>query len=173
MSVKPRPAGLDKPYVGKIMKWMSLANVWVYQKTKGRLMSTWRLGAAFPHGVAICLLTTRGRKSGKLFTRPLVFIEDGERVVVVASQGGLPSDPQWYLNVQVNPDVTVQIGAVVRAMRAHTATAAERSALWPRLVAYYADFESYQSWTTRVIPVVVCEPAAAAAGVSSRTDRRA
>jgi deazaflavin-dependent oxidoreductase (nitroreductase family) len=162
MAVKPRPEGLDKPIVGKIMKWMSVVNVWVYRKTGGRLMSTWRVGAAFPWGVPICLLTTRGRKSGKLFTKPLLFIEDGERVVLVGSQGGLPDDPQWYLNLRAHPDVTVQIGSRVRAMRARTAGEAERAVLWPRLVAHYADFAAYQSWTERVIPVVICEPEAQA-----------
>jgi F420H(2)-dependent quinone reductase len=163
MTVKPRPDGLDKAMVSKIIRWMSVVNVWVYQKTGGRLMSKWRVGAAFPRGVPICLLTTRGRRSGRLFTKPLLFIEEGERVVIVASQGGLPSDPQWYLNVQANPDVTVQIGPRVRKMRARTANQSERAMLWPHLVAHYADFESYQAWTTRVIPVVICEPTAIAA----------
>ena len=110
----------------------------------------------------ICLLTTRGRKSGKLITKPLLFIEDGERVVLVASHGGSPNDPHWYLNVRAHREVTVQVGSRIRQMWARTASEAERAQLWPRLVAHYADFANYQAWTTRVIPVVICEPSAAA-----------
>jgi deazaflavin-dependent oxidoreductase (nitroreductase family) len=91
-------------------------------------------------------------------TTPLLFLPDGDRVVVVASQGGLPKNPQWYLNVRANPEVTVQVRGEVRPMRARTATPEERAVLWPRLVELYADFDSYQSWTDREIPVVVCEP---------------
>jgi deazaflavin-dependent oxidoreductase (nitroreductase family) len=160
MALKPRPEGLDNPLVPKIMMWMSRVNVWVYRKTRGRLMGKWRIGAAFPWGVPICLFTTRGRKSGRMITKPLVFMEDGERVVVVASRGGLPEHPQWYLNVQADPNVSVEVRGLVRAMRARTASEAERARLWPRLVAFYADFDSYQGWTERQIPVVICEPLA-------------
>jgi F420H(2)-dependent quinone reductase len=160
MAVKPRPDGLDHPLVPKIMRWMSNVNVWVYRKSGGRLMGNWRVGAAFPWGIPLCLVTTRGRKTGRLITKPLVFIEDGERIVVVASQGGLPAHPLWYLNIEADPHVTVQVRSTTRHMLAHTATAAERAELWPRLVAHYADFDSYQAWTDREIPVVICEPIA-------------
>jgi deazaflavin-dependent oxidoreductase (nitroreductase family) len=109
--------------------------------------------------VPICLLEHRGRKTGRLRTTPLVFLEDGDRVVVVASQAGRPEHPMWYLNLLADPDVTVQVGRRRRAMRARVADDAERAELWPRLVALYADYDSYQSWTNRVIPVVVLDPA--------------
>jgi len=79
-------------------------------------------------------------------------------VIVVASQGGLPGNPQWFHNIQVHPDIQVRVGRNVRHMRARVATPEERDALWPRLVDLYADFASYQAWTEREIPVVVCEP---------------
>lgn len=156
-----RPAGLDSPLVPKLLKYGSAVNVWVYRRTNGRLMGTWRIGSGFRRGVPVCLLTHTGRRSGRLFTTPLLFLREGDRVVVVASQGGLPRHPQWYLNVRVHPEVTVQVRDEVRPMCARTATPEERAALWPRLVELYADFDTYQSWTDRVIPVVVCEPSGA------------
>jgi F420H(2)-dependent quinone reductase len=156
--VKPRPKQLDSPVVPRIIKAMSRANVWLYRRTGGRLASTWRVGSAFPRGIPVCLLTTRGRTSGRARTVPLVFLADAERVVLVASQGGLPRNPQWYSNVLADPQVVVQIRGRIRTMRARTADAAEPSRLWPRLVEMYADYESYQSWTDREIPVVICEP---------------
>ncbi len=159
MTAKPKPEGLDDPIVPKIIAAMSKANVWLYQKTGGRLGSTWRVGAAFPRGVPVCLLTTVGRKTGARRTTPLLFIEDGDDVVVVGSQGGLPKHPQWYLNVLANPRATLQIKRDVREVVARVADPEERARLWPRLVAHYADFESYQAWTDREIPVIVLERA--------------
>lgn len=155
---KPRPKQLDSPVVPRFIKAMSKANVWLYRKTNGRLGGKWRIGSAFPRGVPLCLLTTTGRVSGEPRTAPLLYLRDADDVVLVASQGGLPTHPQWYRNVQQNPDVVVQIGADHLRMRARTADDAERARLWPRLVDCYADFESYQSWTDRTIPVVICEP---------------
>jgi deazaflavin-dependent oxidoreductase (nitroreductase family) len=158
--MKQRPKQLDSPIVPKIIKTMSRANVWLYRKTNGRLGGKWRIGSAFPRGVPLCLLTTRGRVSGQPRTAPLLYLRDGARVVLVASQGCLPRDPQWYRNVQNDPEVVVQIGADEQVMRAHTADDEERARLWPQLVDVYQDFESYQAWTDRTIPVVVCEPLA-------------
>jgi len=154
----PRPKELDSPIVPKVLTAMSHANVWLYRATNGFLGSKWRVGSAFPWGIPVCLVTTVGRKSGQPRTSPLLYVEDGANVIVVASKGGLPEHPLWYGNMQAHPDVTVQIGGRVRPMRARTATAAERAVLWPRLVAHYRDFENYQSWTRREIPVVICEP---------------
>lgn len=111
-----------------------------------------------PRGVPFCLVTTRGRKSGLPRTQPLPFTDDGDRVVLVASQGGLRNNPLWYRNLQADPQITVQIRSNVRRMLARTAGPAERAVLWPRLVAMYADFDKYQAWTAWQIPVVICEP---------------
>ncbi|HMJ56511.1 MAG TPA: nitroreductase family deazaflavin-dependent oxidoreductase [Polyangiaceae bacterium] len=158
MDATRRPPNLDHPMVPKLMRLYSHAHVWVYQKTGGRLGNKWRIGAAFPRGVPILLLTTIGRKSGQPKTTPLLFLEDGERVVIVGSQGGMAKDPQWFLNLTQNTEVTVQVGTRVRKMRARVANPEERAALWPRLVALYADFATYQAWTDREIPVVILEP---------------
>ncbi|MDG3011490.1 nitroreductase family deazaflavin-dependent oxidoreductase [Rhodococcus sp. D2-41] len=137
---------------------MSRANVRLYRATGGRIGGKWRIGSAFRSPVPVCLLTTTGRKSGEPRISPLLYLPDGDSVVVVASQGGLPKNPMWYLNIRANAEVTVQTGSTVRPMRARVAEPDERAALWPRLVELYADFENYQSWTDREIPVVVCEP---------------
>jgi deazaflavin-dependent oxidoreductase (nitroreductase family) len=158
VKLKPRPKGLDKPIATKIIRRMSTANTWLYRKTSGRLGKTWRMGSALRRGVPICLLTTTGSKSGQPRTVPLVYLREGERVVLVASQGGLPNNPMWYGNIVKNPKVEIQVGRHKRAMLARPADAEERAALWPRLVDMYADFASYQSWTDREIPVVICEP---------------
>ena len=157
---KEKPKGLDSPWVPRLLKYASATHVRIYRWTNGRLLGTWRIGSAFRRGVPVCLFTHTGRRSGRLLTTPLLFLPDGERLVVVASQGGLPRNPQWYLNVRANPEVTVQVRGEVRRMRARTASPEERAELWPRLVDLYADFESYQAWTDRVIPVVICEPVA-------------
>lgn len=76
----------------------------------------------------------------------------------MASQGGLPKPPQWYLNLRSHPDTHIQICAERRPVRAHSADPQERSRLWPLLLDVYADFEMYQAWIDREIPVVVLQP---------------
>jgi len=103
------------------------------------------------------LLTTRGRRSGRMRTTPLTVLEDGERLVLVASNGGAPRHPDWYLNLTASPEVTVQHGGQRLLMRARTANASERAELWPRVVANYAGYQRYQDRTPREIPLVVLE----------------
>ena len=153
-----KPEGLDGELARRAIKLMSAVNVRVYRLTRGRVGGTWRVGAAWRKPVPICLMEHRGRRTGKVRTTPLVYLRDADRVVVVASQAGRPTHPLWYRNIEADPDVNVQIAADRRAMRAHTADAAERAELWPRLVDLYSDYDSYQSWTKREIPVVVLTP---------------
>lgn len=157
MGTGEAPKGLGSAATTSIIKWGSRVNVAVYRATGGRIGGRWRVGSAFPRGVPVCLVTTIGRKSGRPRTAPLLFLEDGDKVILVASQGGLPKHPLWFRNIQANPEVTVQIRSRIRTMRARVASDAERAAYWPRLTAMYPDFDKYQSWTDRVIPVVVCE----------------
>lgn len=156
--LKPKPKGLDRPSTKKIIKTMSVVHTRLYRATGGRLGKKWHVGSALRRGVPICLLTTTGAKSGQLRTVPLLFLADGPNVVLVASQGGLPTNPQWLRNVQADPNVTIQVRNDVRKMTARVAGAQEREVLWSRLVDLYADFASYQTWTDREIPVVICEP---------------
>lgn len=157
---KPRPDQLDAGWVRTLIRLGSRANTWLYQTTGGRLGGTWRVMAGFKKPVPVLLLTATGRRTGRERTVPLLYLQDGADVVVVASTGGLPHHPSWYLNVTANPHVTVQIGSEVSRRRARTATTEEREQLWSRLVELYADFETYQAWTehTRQIPVVILEP---------------
>ena len=136
-----------------VIRVMTVANVWLFRMTGGRL------GARFPGGAPICLVTTRGRKSGVLRTVALLYLQDGERVVIVGSKGGMSHHPAWYLNLRADPRCEVEIGRTRVPMRARVAAPEERRALWPRLVAMYPDYADYQARTTREIPVVVCEPA--------------
>ena len=130
--VKTKPKGLDKPSTVKVIKVMSAANTWLYRKTGGRVGRTWRIGSAVRKGVPICLLTTTGRSSGQARTVPLCYLADDDRIVLVASQGGLPNDPQWYKNLVADPKVEIQIGtrraddgrAAGRRVRAQRAVAA-------------------------------------------------
>jgi len=135
-----------------VIRIMSALNVWLYRLTGGRV------GGRFPGGAPVCLVTHTGRKTGKRRVAPLLYLEDGERVVIVASQGGMPKHPVWYLNLKANPDTEVQIGSRKRKLRAREASPAEKAALWPRLVAMYPDYDQYQARTERVIPVLILEP---------------
>jgi deazaflavin-dependent oxidoreductase (nitroreductase family) len=105
--------------------------------------------------VPTLLLTTVGRKSGRELTLPLIFGESGKDYVVVASKGGAPAHPAWYLNLEANPKVKVQVKADKFTAQAHTANAQERAALWPEMVEIYGPYADYQKKTDRQIPIVV------------------
>jgi deazaflavin-dependent oxidoreductase (nitroreductase family) len=107
--------------------------------------------------VPTLLLTTTGRKSGQPLTLPLIYGEYGNNVVVIASKGGAPAHPAWYLNLEATPEVGVQVKADRFDARARTASGAEREMLWKQLVGIYHPYEKYQAATTREIPVVVLE----------------
>jgi deazaflavin-dependent oxidoreductase (nitroreductase family) len=103
-------------------------------------------------------MTARGRRSGKQRRTALIYGRDGDNYVVVASYGGKPDHPLWYLNLRADPDVTVQVGPDVFRAKATEATGAERERLWRLMVGVFPTYESYQNKTDRVIPVVVIEP---------------
>jgi deazaflavin-dependent oxidoreductase (nitroreductase family) len=136
-----------------LVKWMSRMNTWIYQKSDGKI------GGRFLRGAPVCLLTTTGRKSGLPRTVPLLYLTEDEKVVVVASKGGMKSHPLWYRNLVAKAEVSIQIGEATYEMVARTAEGAERAALWPKLVTMYQDYDTYKEWTEREIPVVVLEPA--------------
>jgi deazaflavin-dependent oxidoreductase (nitroreductase family) len=108
--------------------------------------------------VPTLLLTTVGRKSGRVLTLPLIFGRSGPNYIVVASKGGAPAHPAWYLNLQANPEVKVQVKAEKFTALAHTADPEERAALWPKMVEIYGPYTQYQTKTDRQIPVVVLQP---------------
>lgn len=106
----------------------------------------------------ILLLTTTGRRTGREHTVPLLYLTDGPRLVVVASYGGRPIHPAWFVNLDRQPRVTVQIGSETMAMMARSAGPEERAQWWPRIVDAYDGYSMYQSRTDREIPIVFLEP---------------
>ena len=110
------------------------------------------------NGIECTILTTTGRKSGKIRRAPLVRVFDGEHYIVVASMGGQPKHPVWYLNLQANPEVTIQDKATVLDCTARTVTGEERDRLWAVAVDTYPEYADYQKKCDREIPVVILEP---------------
>jgi deazaflavin-dependent oxidoreductase (nitroreductase family) len=109
------------------------------------------------NGVPTLLLTTTGRKSGEPLMLPLIYGEDKGRYVIVASKGGYPTHPAWYLNLVANPRVKLQVGADKFDAKARTATGAERAELWKKMTKIWPAYDEYQTKTKREIPVVVLE----------------
>jgi deazaflavin-dependent oxidoreductase (nitroreductase family) len=107
--------------------------------------------------VATLLLTTIGRKSGEPLTMPLIFGKTDTGYAVIASKGGAPAHPAWYLNLEANPNVSVQVKDDKFEARARTAGPKERAAIWKQMVEIYAPYDKYQANTDREIPVVILE----------------
>jgi deazaflavin-dependent oxidoreductase (nitroreductase family) len=121
-----------------------------YVETDGRSGHKW-------NGRQTLLLTTRGRRSGKLRRTALIYGQDGDRYLLVASNGGARNHPFWYLNLTAQPEVQVQVGADRFAARARPAGAEEKPRLWRLMVAIWPDYDRYQKRTSRDIPVVIVE----------------
>ena len=137
-----------------MMKLIGIAHTSLYKMSSGKLGRNMR-------GSEVVLLTTTGRKSGKRRTSPLFGLADGENWTVIASQGGHPEHPNWYLNLRDNPDVELQVGGETKRMRAETAEGDDRTRLWAKMAAMYSGYDEYQTLTERIIPVVVLRPAEA------------
>jgi F420H(2)-dependent quinone reductase len=153
---KSPPRFLNSPYANFFIKWMSRINTFMYRRGGGE-----GLGGTFQK-IPVALLTTTGRKTGQPRVSPLYFLRDDDRVIVAASRGGSEKNPMWYLNLKADPKVQVQIKKEVIDLTARDATDEERAKYWPQLVEMYPTYDDYQSWTSRQIPLVVCEPPAAA-----------
>ena len=122
-----------------------------YRETGGELGHDWK------KGTSILLLTTTGRKSGEQRTTPLIYGTSGDAFVIVASKGGSDDPPAWYVNLQAQPEVEVQVLDDRFTARARTATPDEKCELWEQMVAEWPDYEAYQESTDREIPVVLLE----------------
>jgi deazaflavin-dependent oxidoreductase (nitroreductase family) len=133
------------------MKLGSGAHAGVYRATGGKLFG--RMGKS-----PILLLNTVGRKSGKKRTSPLLYVMDGEDFVIIASKGGAPTHPAWYLNLRDNPDATVEIGDREVRVRAEEADPEENARLWGKMVEMYPTYEDYQKKTEREIPLLILRP---------------
>jgi proline iminopeptidase len=133
-----------------------------YLESDGRDGHLWDSTLAGGPGlIPTLLLTTTGRKSGKPQLLPLIYGKTQKGYVIIASKGGAPAHPAWYLNLLARPDANVQIEAKRFRARARTATGPERSALWDQMIRIYPPYTEYQKRTAREIPVVVLEPAGA------------
>ena len=104
------------------------------------------------------LLEMTGRKSGEKRMLPLIYKKVGDAFVIIASKGGAPAHPSWYLNLKANPDCEIRVGKDRFKVRARDAEGAEREKLWDELVDVYAPYTQYQERTQRQIPVVVLDP---------------
>ncbi|HEX8075166.1 MAG TPA: nitroreductase family deazaflavin-dependent oxidoreductase [Thermoleophilaceae bacterium] len=116
-----------------------------------------RIGHRIPGGPSMLLLEHVGAKSGAKRVSPLLYVRDGDDVVIVASKGGYPKHPAWYHNLRANPDAVAQIGTERREVRARVADPEERKRLWPKAVASYSGYIGYQERTDREIPLVILE----------------
>lgn len=122
-----------------------------YRETGGDVGHIWKEGST------VLLLTTTGRTSGEPRTTPLIYAEDGDRYVIVASKGGAPEHPGWYRNLEKNPAVELQVEDEVFPARARTASGEERERLWRKANEVWPHYEEYARRTDREIPVVVLE----------------
>lgn len=123
-----------------------------YQETDGEVGYIW-------NGVPTLLLTHTGRTSGTDYTTPLIFAPDGDDYIIVASMGGAPMHPQWYLNLEAKPAARIQVQGDHLDVRARVAEGEERERLWELVAAAWPNYNAYQTRTERVIPVVVLTPA--------------
>jgi deazaflavin-dependent oxidoreductase (nitroreductase family) len=147
---KPPPA--SSPF-WKLFEVVTRVNVVLFRATGGRIGG--RIGK-----VRILLLHHVGRRSGVERVSPLLYLADGDDLVVVASKGGVDSHPAWFHNVTAHPNTTVELGSERRAVVARVASDEERARLWPLVVDVYAPYESYQGHTERTIPLVILRRAA-------------
>ena len=121
-----------------------------YEATGGAEGHEWQ-------GTTALILTTRGRRSGQARRTPLIYQRHGDDVLVVASKGGAPEPPAWFVNLQADPEGAVQIGDDRFAARARVATREEKPQLWQTMTAAWPAYDEYQQKTDREIPVVVLE----------------
>ncbi len=124
-----------------------------YRETGGKVGHVWKEGST------VLLLTTTGRRTGEPRTIPLIYAQDGDRYVIVASKGGAPKHPGWYRNLAKNPEVELQVLDEVFPARARTAEGEERERLWAKANEVWPHYAEYAERTDREIPVVVLERA--------------
>ena len=136
------------PLLDRVMR----AHVAIYRATGGRI------GQRFPGVPTMLILDHVGARTRRRRRSALVYLKDGENLVLIASKGGHPRHPAWYHNLMAHPDVAVQVGRERRAVRARTATPEERARLWPRAVEAWPGYRTYQARTDREIPVLILEP---------------
>jgi deazaflavin-dependent oxidoreductase (nitroreductase family) len=142
-------------WLTKRIRWLPIALVKlqriVFDATGGRLMNT-------IEGSPICVVTMKGARSGRVYKWALMYVPYEDGVLLVASRGGADENPAWYFNLRANPDIEVHARGRRLNLVARQASPEEKARLWPLCVEAYPSYESYQSWTTRDIPVFICRP---------------
>jgi deazaflavin-dependent oxidoreductase (nitroreductase family) len=133
------------------LKAFGKLNVPLYRISRGRLFGQ-------VAGTPILLLTTTGRRSGQTRTAPVVYLSEGERLIVIGSNAGHKNAPAWSLNLEANPDAEVEVGGERRKVRARVAEGDERTELWRKMNEQYGGFDDYSARTTRDIRLFVLEP---------------
>jgi deazaflavin-dependent oxidoreductase (nitroreductase family) len=142
--------GVDRAW--PVLNRLMAGHTAIYRATGGRI------GHTLPGMPTMLLLDHVGAKSGVKRTSPLLYVADGDDLVIVASKGGFPKHPAWFHNLRANPDTTVQVGREHREVHARVATPAERTRLWPMAVDSYSGYADYQRKAEREIPMVILEP---------------
>jgi deazaflavin-dependent oxidoreductase (nitroreductase family) len=142
-----------KPGTAAFKAWTALTslNTWMYRTSGGRI------GGSFDRA-PVLLLHHVGRRSGEERVAPLLYLPDGDDVVIVASYGGAPKHPSWFHNIRAAPDTEIELGRERRPVTAQVASAGERARLWPALLELYPAYGSYQDRTAREIPLVILRP---------------
>ncbi|BBY80465.1 nitroreductase family deazaflavin-dependent oxidoreductase [Mycolicibacterium pulveris] len=141
----------EKSYTAPNLTLVGADHVAAYRESAGEVGYLW-------NGVPTLLLTVTGRRSGQPRTSALIFGRDDEDYLVVASMGGAPMHPQWYLNLQAHPSAEIQVRDQRIAVTARTATAEEKPRLWRIMTELWPNYDVYQARTERPIPVVVLSP---------------
>jgi deazaflavin-dependent oxidoreductase (nitroreductase family) len=148
----------DKARDSGLPDWIAQhVELYLRDPDKGHMWDSTAVGG--PGLLPTLLLTTTGRKSGRASVLPLIYKKVQDSYVIIASKGGSPSHPAWYLNLVARPDCEIQVAHDRFAVRARTAEGQERESLWRQLVEIYPPYEDYQEATPRQIPVVVLDPA--------------
>jgi F420H(2)-dependent quinone reductase len=138
--------------LGPVARFWTRTHARLYRMTGGRFIPKWA------GGMPVLSLTTTGRKSGRPRSTTIIYVEDGDRLVVMPSNAGSDATPAWWLNLQANPEAEVQIANERRRVRARRATQEEGERIWPRMCERYAGFEEYRRFTEREQPIVLLEP---------------
>jgi len=141
----------SRSYIQPDLSLLNQEHVKRYRETNGEVGHLW-------NGATALLLTTTGRKSGQVRTTPLIYASDGENFIVIASKGGAPTHPAWYLNASQAPEVEIQVKDKVMKATASTARGEERERLWSLATRVWPNFDQYAGRTDRLIPVVKLTP---------------
>jgi len=148
-------SAMDSPPPGSFGFWLvkqgANLNTLLYRVTKGKVGGTY-------DGAPVVLVHHIGAKSGEARVAPVVYLADGDDVIIVASYGGAPKSPAWFHNLKANPDTKMELRGETIPVRAEVVAEPERSELWTRVVQLYPAFADYQRKTERIIPIVRLRP---------------